>query len=246
MTEQHPLAHLEKSNHFYNRGRDTTRLEAFVDAAFAFALTLLVISFDAVPTNYDELITALKAVPAFLFGFLILGMFWVAHRNWSIRYGLDTTFASLVSLTLVFVTLVYVYPLRVMATEAVSKMTGEWLPSEFVVRSAAEARGLFVIYAIGFMASNLCIIALNWHAMRQADRLQLTQEEQFLTGSEIVAWSIVGSMGLISLMLAVVLPDNLIGFAGWSYALLGIMMPIFGMVLSKRFDARFPDAEPDV
>ena len=60
------LEHLEKSSHFYHRGRDTTRLEAFVDAAFAFALTLLVISFDAVPQSFEALTTALKAVPAFL------------------------------------------------------------------------------------------------------------------------------------------------------------------------------------
>ena len=92
MAEPHPLAHLEKSNHFYNRGRDTTRLEAFVDAAFAFALTLLVISFDAVPTNYNELITALKSVPAFvsmaLAGFCLPFSLWILY----IAKFIDCTF----------------------------------------------------------------------------------------------------------------------------------------------------------
>ena len=246
MAEPHPLAHLEKSNHFYNRGRDTTRLEGFIDAAFAFALTLLVISFDAVPTNYDELITALKAVPAFLFGFLILGMFWIAHRNWSIRYGLDTTFSILVSLALVFILLVYVYPLRAMATAAVKGMTNGWVPSEFSIRSAEEARGLFVIYGVGFFASNLCIVLLYWHAAQQWAALHLTAEERFITWGDVVAWSIVGSVGVLSILLAITLPESLIPVAGWSYALLGIAMPIFGVVISKRFDARFPNAEPDV
>ena len=245
MTAADPLADLEKSKHFYNRGKDTTRLEAFVDAAFAFALTLLVISFDAVPTSYTALVAALKAVPAFLFGFLILAMFWVAHRNWSVRYGLDTTFASIVSLALVFILLVYVYPLRAMATAAVSRMTGGWLTSEFAVQSAGQARGLFVVYGTGFLASNLCIVLLFWHALRQADRIRLTPEERFLTWGEIAAWSIVGGTGLLSLLLALLLPENLIGFAGWAYALLGVVMPVFGVVLGRRFESRFPDAEPD-
>lgn len=245
MTAGDPLAGLEKSKHFYNRGKDTTRLEAFVDAAFAFALTLLVISFDAVPTSYTELVDALKAVPAFLFGFLILAMFWVAHRNWSVRYGLDTTFASVVSLALVFILLVYVYPLRAMATEAMARITGGWVASGFAVNSAGQARGLFVIYGTGFLASNLCIVLLFWHALAQADRIHLTPEERFLTRGEIVAWSIVGGTGLLSLVLAVLLPEQLIGFAGWAYALLGVVMPLFGVVLGRRFVARFPDSRPD-
>lgn len=245
MTAGDPLAGLEKSKYFYNRGKDTTRLEAFVDAAFAFALTLLVISFDAVPTSYAELIAALKAVPAFLFGFLILAMFWVAHRNWSVRYGLDTAFASVVSLALVFILLVYVYPLRAMATEAMARITGGWVPSGFAVNSAGQARGLFVIYGTGFLASNLCIVLLFWHALRQADRLLLTPEERFLTWGEIAAWSIVGSSGLLSILLAILLPEHLIGLAGWAYALLGIVMPLYGVVLGRRFEARFPDALPD-
>ena len=239
------LDDLEKSNHFYNRGGETTRLEAFVDAAFAFALTLLVISFDEVPNNYGELIDALKAVPAFLFGFLILAMFWVAHRNWSMRYGLDTTFASLVSLALIFVLLVYVYPLRAMATAAVRGITNGWVPSQFTIQTIEQARGLFVIYGIGFAVSNLCLVALYAHALRQAERIQLTPEERFLTRGEVVAWSIVGSTGILSIVLALTLPMQLVGLAGWSYGLLAIVMPTFGVVLSRRFDARFPDSSPD-
>lgn len=33
-----------------------TRTEVFVDAAFAFALSLLVVSFDAIPHNWEEVI----------------------------------------------------------------------------------------------------------------------------------------------------------------------------------------------
>ena len=244
MSKKELLSGLEKSGHFYHRGKDTTRLEAFVDAAFAFALTLLVISFDAVPQSFDELVVALRAVPAFLFAFCILAMFWLAHRNWSMRFGLDTTFATLVSLALIFVLLVYVYPLRAMATAAMSAFTNGWLPSEFYINDVSEVRGLFAIYGIGFFISNLCLVSLNWHALRCADALALTPEERLLTRQEVLAWSIVGGSGLVSLILAMTLPDRLVGLSGWIYMGLAVVMPTFGFFSARQFLARFPDASP--
>ena len=44
-------------------GGRNNRLDAFVDAAFAFAVTLLVISADKVPDSIEALRIALKAVP---------------------------------------------------------------------------------------------------------------------------------------------------------------------------------------
>src|SRR5690606_676829 len=97
---------------FVHRGRNVTRLEAFVDAAFAFAVTLLVISIDAIPDSRHALVLALKAVPSFAACFAMIAMFWAAHARWSKRYGFDDTASTVLSLLLVFVVLVYVYPLR--------------------------------------------------------------------------------------------------------------------------------------
>ena len=47
------------------RGLEVTRLDTFIDAAFAFVLTLLVISFDQIPSNYDEMMVAIKRIPGF-------------------------------------------------------------------------------------------------------------------------------------------------------------------------------------
>ena len=207
-------------------------------------MTLLVISFDAVPQSFNELATALRSVPAFLFAFLILAMFWIGHRNWSIRYGLDTTFAMLVSLALVFVLLVYVYPLRAMATAAVSAITAGWLPTEFRIDSFTDLRGLFAIYGTGFFVSNFCLVLLYWHASQRAEALSLTPEERLLTKHEVSAWLIVGGFGLLSLVLALTLPDRLVGAAGWVYAGLAVVMPIFGHLTSKQFAARFPHRVP--
>ena len=70
---------------FVHRGRQVTRLEAFVDAAFAFAVTLLVISIDAIPDSRAALVLALKSVPSFAACFAMIAMFWAAHARWSRR-----------------------------------------------------------------------------------------------------------------------------------------------------------------
>ena len=90
-----------------------TRLETFTDAAFAFAVTLLVVGGgDSVPANFTEMVLALKQVPAFAASFANIMLFWYAHHVWSRRFGLDDTASIFLSLVLIFVVLIYVYPLK--------------------------------------------------------------------------------------------------------------------------------------
>jgi len=58
------------------------RLDAFVDAAFAFAVTLIVIGGAGVPRSYAELEAALTGGPAYAIGFALVAMFWHAHLRW--------------------------------------------------------------------------------------------------------------------------------------------------------------------
>ena len=48
------------------RGNNMTRIETFVDAAFAFAFTMLVISIDEIPSSPLELFELSKYIPAFI------------------------------------------------------------------------------------------------------------------------------------------------------------------------------------
>ena len=73
---------------FLERGSEVTRLEAFVDATFAFAVTLLVISLESIPDSIPGMLQALKGVPAFAASFAQIMLFWSAHATWSRRFGL--------------------------------------------------------------------------------------------------------------------------------------------------------------
>jgi uncharacterized membrane protein len=63
----------------YERRHEISRLEAFSDAAFAFALTLLVVSLD-VRKSYDELIRTMRGFPSFACCFALLVWIWCEHK----------------------------------------------------------------------------------------------------------------------------------------------------------------------
>jgi len=84
---QTELNGLPVEEQFRLRGLEVTRLDTFIDAAFAFVLTLLIISFDEIPSTYPELMLAVKRIPAFAFSFMIVMMFSASAHQPSLRSG---------------------------------------------------------------------------------------------------------------------------------------------------------------
>lgn len=225
---------LPVKNGFRLRGAEMSRLETFADAAFAFALTLLVISIDEIPDSFEELSAALRTVPVFAACFAIVVMFWLGHRTWSQRYGLDDSWSTFLTLALVFTIMVYVYPLKVLLTEGLSVLTGDWVPSRFRAESFAEVRTLFGVYSAGWTASSLSILLLFRHAFSKRASLDLNEREVYETRTEIQGWSLITGAGVVSILIALAVPENWIPVAGWIYALLGIIMPVHGHLRGRR------------
>ncbi len=224
---------------FRIRGEAVTRLETFVDAAFAFAVTLLVVSFDAMPDTFAELYEALRRFPAFLAGFAIIAMFWASHNRFSRRFGLEDSTVIVLSLALVAATLFYVYPLRMIMSAGVNHATGGWAPSELRVSSMLEYRLVWLIYGSGFALLASLIALLNRHALRHADVLALDAAERAIARADIGAMAILIGTSALSMALALAIPAQ----RGWhealpglAYALLGILMPIYGMRSARVID----------
>src|SRR3954468_23889306 len=96
---------------FRLRGLEMTRLETFIDAAFAFAVTTMVIATERIPDNIAALLDAFRNVPAFVASVAVLGIFWRGHWKWSRRYGLEDGISILISWGLLVTILIYIYPL---------------------------------------------------------------------------------------------------------------------------------------
>ncbi|MFG0330560.1 MAG: TMEM175 family protein [Phycisphaerales bacterium] len=233
------LSNLPTNHGFRLRGVEMTRIETFTDAAFAFALTLLVISFE-VPTRFDELVRRLYDIPAFAMSFALLMIFWYGHHVWSRRYGLDDLTTVFLSCVLVFTVLVYVYPLKFLAGSFFvwfAYLTGMTIPPNAPRIDADELNPMFIVYGIGFVSMSTTLVLLYAHAWRRRVELELNELERYITKCEVVSWLIVIGVGLLSITLALAVPANMFGVPGWAYALLAIVMPIFGVVTDRRIRA---------
>lgn len=214
---------------FLHRGAQVTRLEAFVDAAFAFAVTLLVISIDAIPDSLDSLIQALKGIPAFAASFAMIALFWAAHARWSKRYGLDDAASTVLSLALVFLVLVYVYPLKLLFGTFFGWITGGWLPYQMVVAGYGDIAAMFVVYGAAFATLSLCLYGLYLHAWHRREPIGLEPAEREATYASLAIYLLFAAVGLVSVLVALLMPADpapaLSGLPGLVYIFMWLASP---------------------
>src|SRR5262245_25085254 len=99
-----------------HRRFEITRLEAFSDAVFAFALTLLVVSLE-VPRSYHELMHLVRGFVPFAACFALLVWIWYEHSAFFTTYHVHDRTAAALNAALLFVVLFYVYPLKYVFTQ---------------------------------------------------------------------------------------------------------------------------------
>src|SRR2546427_12956809 len=95
---------------FRLRGMEMTRLETFIDAAFAFAISMLVIAAQQIPDNIQTLLAAFKNVPTFVCSIAVLGIYWRGPWLWSRGYGLEDSVSIFISWGMIVTILVFFFP----------------------------------------------------------------------------------------------------------------------------------------
>ena len=207
------------------RGLEMTRIEVFVDAAFAFAVTMMVISFDAIPTSYSEVILAIKGIPAFILAVVQLVWIWYTHNKWSRRYGLDTARTVMLSTALLIVVLIYIYPMRIMAQGLFAWISNDYLHISFDSISMQELSVMFVFLGIGFIALCLVYVLMYRYAGSLKNELLLNAFEEHETKTLEYLWLGAAGVGLLCIILALSFPRPLVPFSGFAFALLGVWFP---------------------
>jgi len=175
------------------RGGMTSRLDNFTDAAFAFAVSLMVIGGAGAPENFDALVNALGDLPAFAFGFAVMAMFWLGHVRWRSARGEGDWLSVLLILVLVFLTLAYVQPLRGMATATALWFTGHGR------MFGGSLPGLFAVYGTGFVLMSLTMAGLWWEPLRGG---RLTSEQRANARGERGIWLILALTGIVSILVS--------------------------------------------
>lgn len=210
----------ENNSIFKMRGENMTRIETFVAAAFAFAVTMLVISVGSVPETMQEFIDSTKQIPAFSASCAIIMWIWHTHAVWCRRYGLEDATTIFLSSSLIILVLTYIYPLRLMMQALFQRLSNGFFPIEMKFNFSWEVRFMFAFYAIGFFLLCLNFVALYIYALRKRESLALDEIEYFDTQTEVYMWLISAGVGVVSLFFSLWLPSSLIGFAGYVLFLL--------------------------
>ena len=216
------------------RGLAMTRLETFADAAFAFAVTLLVVAVDDLPSTFEELENAIKSIPVFLFSSAQLFAFWIAHRNWSRVYGLDNGVAVLLTLLLVTGLLVMVFPLRVVYAFGAADLSDDWIPPPFQLDPVTWAEQLtlvFVTYGISWAWLASVIVAMFAYVLVRGRALALNAAERRNAVAFVSMYGAIALSGVSSVTLSLTLPDELLHMAGYQYFLLFPLLAVIAVVL---------------
>lgn len=162
------------------------RLEGFSDAVFALAATLLVVTLE-VPSDYDELLEALGRFPAFGLAFTALISLWGGHRQFFARHPLGDGWTVLINSVLLFIVLLYVYPLKLLAEVVADRFL--WTSTaEVEAMNAAEIQGLYLIFGAAVVATSIAMAALYLRAWQTRAERQLDPDAGYEAASNGLAY----------------------------------------------------------
>src|SRR5881397_3357323 len=180
---------LPRSRGFRLRGMDMTRLETFIDAAFAFAISMLVIAAQQIPDNIQALLAAFRNVPTFVCSIAVLGIFWRGHWLWSRRYGLEDGASILISWVMIVTILILIYPLKAIFGAMWFFLSNGQVGQPFSLHTEeSQSRIIFAIYALGTIAISAEILLLNLRAWLLREPLRLNALEKLVTRGEVMGW----------------------------------------------------------
>ena len=206
------------------------RVEGFSDAVFAFAVTLLVVSLE-VPKSAHELLHTMHGFVAFGVCFVLLISVWAEHSRFFRRYPLTDGVTVSLNMLLLFVVLLYVYPMKFLFSLIADQLF--WTVSPDAVRNASEIRQLMVTYGLGVIAVNAVFFMMHWRARSKRVALQLDAESLVVLRGALLRNSFTCGVGLLSVLIATLTQDTGM-VSGMIYFLLWPLHHICGAYIGKQ------------
>src|SRR5687767_2023889 len=217
------------------RSHDISRLEAFSDAVFAFALTLLVVSLQ-VPKSYAELISLMIGFPAFACCFAVLVGIWYEHNLFFRRYGLQDGYTVLLNSILLFVVMFYIYPLKFMFDSGFAHFFA-WTGHGGHPMSLAQLSRASAIYGLGWIAVFVMFGLLYRHAFRKRQELGLTPLDVFKIKSFAGHHMVSAAVGVVVVLIALAAPRKYAWISPMVFFLMWPAHAIYGARRTKKLKA---------
>jgi len=199
------------------RHREVSRLEAFSDAVFGFALTLLVVSLET-PKDFTALAGMMMNFVPFALTFAMVVWIWYEHNIFFRRYGLQDALTVFLNAVLLFVVLFYVYPLRFLTEALINGLIFNRTDGLNITRNDSPLLMLF--YSIGVLLVFTSFLLLYWRAWRLRSTLDLDAVERLQLIYRARSHGISAGIAVVSLILLAALPSQSM-WAGIIYASMG-------------------------
>lgn len=236
---------------FHYRGMSQTRVETFSDAAFALAITLLVLS-SSVPGTFEELRTSMRMIIPFGISVVLITVIWYQHYLFFLKFGLQDAKTIALNAVLIFLILVYVYPLkfltRFLFEAVIALFTKDFniISSGFGEFTHSNMRFLMMIYGFGAAFIFFVLSLMYRYALSQKKALELTDYEIFMTRSSMLANFLLGAIPALSACISLFSFGNSpfwFTVAGFSYFLYPPVMFAYGYRHKQKANALFGNAE---
>lgn len=225
---------------FRVRGREVSRLEGLSDAVFGFAITLLVVSLE-VPRTFSQLLELMRGFVAFAASFALLFLIWWYQYRFFRHYGLRDGTTLVLNGVLLFLVLFFVYPLKFVASFVIDHVV---LGGGFVVTLADGSRApvmelgqgaqMMTVYGLGYVSVMTVFAMLHLHAWRRREALELNEVERFDTVGNLRELLLSAGVGVLSVTIAVGMGSEWAWLSGVSYALLGPVLTVHGVLWNRR------------
>ncbi len=212
---------------FKFRGAEVKRIEAFSDAVFGFAVTLLIVSLE-VPKNFEELLNTMKGFFAFGVSFFLLMLIWFEQNIFFRRYALDNKLIIFLNAFLMFIVLFYVYPLKFLFALIFNPVLSH------VQIEQSQVPVLMCIYSGGYTIIYVIFFLMYLHAYNKRDELELTSIEVYDTRTRLWAHLILILIGSLCLICAFLLPAERAGSSGFLFFLIAPAFTIFHSVRGRK------------
>jgi len=232
-------AHINKKSVITWRSHEPSRLETFSDAVFAFALTLIIVSIEA-PKSFDDLFETMKGTLSFAACFSMLFLIWNSQNVFFRRYGLNDNRTVLLNAILLFVVLVYVYPMKFLSMLLFTNHNyvheGQVLQ---IGMKDGQTTTLMLIYGLGYSVIYALFYLMYRNANRQAKQLELTPREIFETKTISTINLVSVLIGILAMAMALILPKEYSGYSGFFYFLIPICYTFWFSYRGKKARQKF-------
>lgn len=232
-------AKLTRSQVIEWRSHEPSRLETFSDAVFAFAVTLLMISIE-VPHTFNELFKVFQGVLSFVACFAILFLIWNSQNLFFRRYGINNNYTTFLNAALLFVVLIYVYPLKFLfviwlGTSSDTMVNGHLVP----MITEQQIPTLMYLYHAGYFSVYLLFTLMYTYAYKNAAEIGLKPVEAFETGSILIVNIMNCIIPAAGALLVKLLPAAHAGDTGLIYLSIPLTHFVFDSIRGRMSRKRF-------